>query len=100
VQGALLLLLFQLSHTLEERFTTRARGNLERLFADLPRKATVVDVDPETGAPLLHGKVKPQPAAGVHVGQHVLVNPGENVGGWREVISGFKVLKHTRILTF
>ena len=79
VKGALLLLLFQLSHTLEERFTTRARGNLERLFADLPRKATVVEVDPLSGAPQLHGRIRPQPAAGVRVGQHVLVNPGENV---------------------
>lgn len=36
VQGALLLLLFQLSHILEEKFTARAQGSLERLFANLP----------------------------------------------------------------
>ena len=38
-QGALLALLFQISHSLEERFTARARTSVERLFANIPTKA-------------------------------------------------------------
>jgi cation transport ATPase len=37
-QGALLLLLFSLSHMLEERFTAKAQGSLHALFANLPDK--------------------------------------------------------------
>ncbi|KAF5829456.1 E1-E2 ATPase-domain-containing protein [Dunaliella salina] len=77
-EGALLLLLFQLSHTLEEHFTSRARGNLARLFASVPDKAHVVEVDPTEAQPLFH--TQQQCLAGaVGVGQHVLVNSGENV---------------------
>lgn len=77
-EGALLLLLFQLSHTLEEHFTSRARGNLARLFASVPDKAHVVEVDEAEAQPLFH--TQQQCLAGtVGVGQHVLVNSGENV---------------------
>ena len=36
LQGALLMLLFQISHSLEEKFTARARGSVERLFNSVP----------------------------------------------------------------
>ena len=48
-QGALLALLFQISHSLEERFTARARTSVERLFANIPTKASAharMRVDP------------------------------------------------------
>lgn len=41
LQGALLLLLFQVSHYLEEKFTMRARGGLEHLFASIPSQVTL-----------------------------------------------------------
>ena len=41
-QGALLLLLFQVSHTLEELFSARARGSLERLFASIPTQVLLL----------------------------------------------------------
>ncbi|EFJ47598.1 hypothetical protein VOLCADRAFT_117840 [Volvox carteri f. nagariensis] len=40
--GALLLLLFQVSHFLEAKFTSRAQGSLERLLAAIPERATLV----------------------------------------------------------
>ena len=36
LQGTLLMLLFQISHFLEENFTSRARGSIERLFSSIP----------------------------------------------------------------
>jgi hypothetical protein len=38
MQGALLLLLFQLSHILEEKFTAKAEVSLERLFSAVPQQ--------------------------------------------------------------
>jgi cation transport ATPase len=38
LQGALLLLLFQLSHILEEKFTAKAEVSLERLFSAVPQQ--------------------------------------------------------------
>ncbi|KAJ9514698.1 hypothetical protein QJQ45_028424 [Haematococcus lacustris] len=37
-EGALLLLLFQLSHSLEERFTAQAQGSLQSLLAAVPQE--------------------------------------------------------------
>eukprot|EP00798_Chlamydomonas_sp_ICE-L_P019394 gene19394-26044_t len=51
-EGALLLLLFHVSHTLEEMFTSAAQGSLEKLFNSIPAQATVVQLD-STGAPLM-----------------------------------------------
>eukprot|EP00198_Chlamydomonas_reinhardtii_P007769 XP_001697106.1 heavy metal transporting ATPase [Chlamydomonas reinhardtii] len=45
-EGALLLLLFQISHFLEERFTSRAQGSMERLWAAMPERATLVALEP------------------------------------------------------
>ncbi|GLI64799.1 hypothetical protein VaNZ11_008205 [Volvox africanus] len=41
-EGALLLLLFQVSHFLESKFTSRAQGSLEELLATMPERATLV----------------------------------------------------------
>jgi hypothetical protein len=49
-QGALLLLLFRVSHLLEDRLTERAAGSLQRLFDSVPDTASIVEVD-EGGAP-------------------------------------------------
>lgn len=83
MQGALLLLLFQMSHFLEDKLTQRATGSMERLFAAVPSQATVVEVmaDGVSGAVL-----RPQMptarvvrAREVQLGQHTLVKPGEQV---------------------
>lgn len=50
MQGALLLLLFRVSHLLEDRLTEKAAGSLERLFDSVPDTASLVEVD-EGGAP-------------------------------------------------
>ncbi|KXZ48383.1 hypothetical protein GPECTOR_28g790 [Gonium pectorale] len=105
-EGALLLLLFQVSHFLEERFTTRAQGSLERLFAAMPQRATLVALSPaaaateETG-PSGAASVGAGGGAGpdlascvevlaeeVAVGQLVLVRPGEQVPLDGEVVWG------------
>jgi len=49
-QSAFLLLLFRISHILEDRLTSKAAGSLERLFDTVPQLATLVEVDKVTGA--------------------------------------------------
>ena len=41
-EGALLVLLFQISHTLEEKFTQRASSSIDQLFKSIPTQATLV----------------------------------------------------------
>jgi cation transport ATPase len=43
-QGALLSLLFQISHSLEEKFTAKAKGSVERLFATIPTQVSILTV--------------------------------------------------------
>lgn len=50
MQGALLLLLFRVSHLLEDRLTEKAAGSLQRLFDSVPDAAAVVEVE-DNGAP-------------------------------------------------
>lgn len=50
-QGALLLLLFRVSHQLEDRLTEKAAGSLQRLFDSVPDSAVVVEVEAGSGAP-------------------------------------------------
>lgn len=76
-EGALLLLLFQVSHTLEEKFTARARGNLDRLFSSVPTQATLIELD-LVGDPMMH-TASTTIATAVKPGQFVLVKPGEQV---------------------
>ncbi|KAF8062959.1 HMA1 [Scenedesmus sp. PABB004] len=49
-EGALLLLLFRVSHLLEDRLTAKAAGGLQRLFDSVPDTAALVEVEP-SGAP-------------------------------------------------
>lgn len=44
LQGALLLVLFQTSHTLEHLLTHKAQGNLQALYDTIPTSAVVVKV--------------------------------------------------------
>ncbi|MEW5311396.1 MAG: hypothetical protein WDW38_003116 [Sanguina aurantia] len=78
-EGALLLLLFQVSHFLEHKLTARAAGNMERLFSAIPSTATVVDFAAgQTPGPRLDS-ARRLAASAVQVGQHVVVRPGEQV---------------------
>ena len=42
VQGALLLALFTISHTLEHYLTERAQGDMSSLFSQVPKQATLI----------------------------------------------------------
>lgn len=77
MQGALLLVLFQVSHALEHALTDRAEGNLKRLFDRVPDQAVLVDLDAQ-GAPQI-AAARQVPAASVDVGSDMLVKPGEQV---------------------
>ena len=77
VQGALLLVLFQVSHTLEHSLTDRAQASLQALFASIPTEAVLVDLLP-SGAPNLASAATVK-ASDVQVGQHALVKTGEQV---------------------
>lgn len=79
LQGALLLVLFQASHTLEHILTARAAGDLRALFKGIPESANVLDVD-ASGEPRM-GTQHQELAARVAVGTTILVKPGETVRG-------------------
>ena len=79
LQGALLLVLFQTSHTLEHLLTHRAQGNLAELYDTIPTSAVLVQVGGPGGAPEL-GSARQVVAGEVAVGNHMLVKPGEQVG--------------------
>ena len=81
LQGALLLVLFQVSHTVEHVLTERARGNLRSLFDRIPDRAVVVQLD-DQGSPAIAG-AQEVPAAQVAVGSNMLVRPGQQVRGLR-----------------
>ncbi len=76
-EGSLLLLLFQGSHMLEEYFTAKARGSLNRLFASIPSKALSIELD-ASGSPVMTSATF-KLARDLKPGQHVLVKPGEQV---------------------
>lgn len=78
-QGALLLVLFQVSHTVEHRLTDRATGSLQTLFDSIPDSATLVELGAD-GEPDMD-KQRQLPAADVALEQTMLVKPGEQVGG-------------------
>ena len=76
-QGALLLVLFQVSHTVEHKLTERATGDLRALFEGIPEAATLVTLD-AAGEPDM-GTQAPHRAVTVPVGATMLVKPGETV---------------------
>lgn len=77
MQGALLLVLFQVSHVLEHKLTHQAQGNLQSLFDAAPEHATLVQLHPD-GSPDMTQLEKAK-AKGVAVGSNMLVRPGEQV---------------------
>lgn len=76
-QGALLLVLFQVSHTVEHQLTDRATGSLQTLFDSIPDSATLVELG-ATGEPDMDQQRQVQ-AADVQLEQTMLVKPGEQV---------------------
>ncbi|KAG2449827.1 hypothetical protein HYH02_005350 [Chlamydomonas schloesseri] len=120
-EGALLLLLFQISHFLEERFTSRAQGSLERLWAAMPERATLVALEPAPATDSSSnggGSSKSAAASGsstaagggpdlsscrevladsVAVGQLVLVRAGEQVPLDGEVVWGVASVSQAHI---
>jgi cation-transporting P-type ATPase J len=87
VQGALLLVLFQVSHTVEHRLTHRAQGSLQTLFDSIPESATLVELGADSEPDM--DRQRQVKAADVRLGQTMLVKPGEQVGG------AYPVLLHT-----
>jgi Cd2+/Zn2+-exporting ATPase len=85
-EGAALLLLFQVSHSLEHRFTATARVSLSRLLDNAPTSARVVgtlesgDVDWQSQADV--------EAASVAIGSLVAVKAGEMVPLDGVIVSG------------
>lgn len=76
-QGALLLVLFQASHTVEHMLTARATGDLKNLFDKIPEFATVVELD-LSSAPIMSTQQQ-EVAAKLAVGTNILIKPGEMV---------------------
>ena len=78
LQGALLLVLFQASHTIEHKLTERAQGNMETLVSQVPETAAVVQLkgsgEPDLSSP------QTVPADKVAIGSHTLVMAGQQVG--------------------
>lgn len=77
MQGALLLVLFQVSHFLEHKLTDQAQGNLQALFDAAPEHATLVQLHAD-GSPDM-SQLQKATAKGVATGSHMLVRPGEQV---------------------
>jgi hypothetical protein len=86
-QGALLLVLFQVSHTVEHQLTDRATGSLQTLFDSIPDTATLVELGTD-GEPDMD-KQRQLPAADVALEQTMLVKPGEQVGGRTPLSANF-----------
>lgn len=77
-EGLLLLILFQISHLLEAKFTNRSRASLQALLDSVPDKAMVVDVNPVNMEPVMDS-ARVMHASKVPVGTHILVKPGQQV---------------------
>ncbi|GAX79391.1 hypothetical protein CEUSTIGMA_g6832.t1 [Chlamydomonas eustigma] len=77
-EGALLSLLFQISHSLEEKFTAKAKGGVERLFSTIPTQANLVPLEEGSGKPILEAS-RTVLAMSIKPGQHILVKPGDQV---------------------
>lgn len=75
LQGALLLVLFQASHTIEHELTDRAQGNLETLVSQVPETAILIELTP-SGEPELSAS-KTVKVDEVPIGSHVLVMAGQ-----------------------
>mmetsp|Transcript_14470 Transcript_14470/g.43757 ORF Transcript_14470/g.43757 Transcript_14470/m.43757 type:complete len:906 (-) Transcript_14470:1020-3737(-) len=86
LEGALLLVLFQVSHTVEHKLTDRAQGDLTSLFDSVPESATLVNVS-SSGEPDMDSQCQ-ENAGSVEVGASMLVKPGEQVPLDGDIIFG------------
>ena len=77
LEGALLLVLFQTSHSVEHLLTAQAQGNLQALYDVVPEHADIVKLGPD-GAPNM-ATVKHLLAEEVSVGEIMLVKPGGQI---------------------
>lgn len=77
LQGALLLVLFNVSHAVEHLLTDRAQGNLASLLEKAPQTATLLQATAD-GQPDFARKQSVR-AEDVSVGSLMLVRPGEQV---------------------
>ncbi len=76
-QGALLMVLFQVSHMVEHRLTERASGGLVSLLDSMPQGAHKLEVN-DDGRPDM-SSLHMVPASDMQPGQFLLVRPGEQV---------------------
>lgn len=75
-QGALLLVLLNVSHLLEDRLTRQAGRLLEELLRSMPDNATVVL---SNDSKCCSQQTVVMKAEDVPVGSHILIKPGEQV---------------------
>ena len=76
-QGALLLVLFNVSHAVEHLLTDKAQGNLASLLRKAPQTATILQASAD-GLPDFARKETVR-ASDVRIGSLMLVRPGEQV---------------------
>ncbi|KAK9839980.1 hypothetical protein WJX74_001427 [Apatococcus lobatus] len=86
LEGALLMVLFQVSHTVEHRLTQRASGSLVSLLDRMPQGAHKLEVH-EDGRPDMNS-LHLVPASDMQPGQFLLVRPGEQVPLDGEIVEG------------
>lgn len=86
IEGALLLVLFQVAHSVEHKLTERATGDLKSLFDSVPDSATLIDLTSD-GSPDMDSQ-QVMKAADVDIGAHMLVKPGEQVPLDGEIVHG------------
>lgn len=77
LQGALLLVLFNVSHAVEHLLIDKAQGNLASLLEKAPQTATILQATAE-GQPDF-SQTDTVRAEDVHIGSLMLVRPGEQV---------------------
>ncbi|KAK9811372.1 hypothetical protein WJX72_002746 [[Myrmecia] bisecta] len=85
-EGALLLVLFQVSHTVEHELTHRAAGDLRSLFDSIPQHAVLVKLQAD-GAPDLSNTEQAK-ARDVAIGSLMLVKAGEQVALDGQIVYG------------
>lgn len=85
-EGLLLLILFQISHLLESRFTQQSDASLQALLKSIPETAVIVDVQ-SSYEPVMDS-ARSVPVKEVDRGTYILVKPGEQVPLDGIVVSG------------
>lgn len=86
-EGALLLVLFQLSHWLEDVIEGRAKGDLSALFASIPTEACLIEYDAAAGMPRVDTQ-RDVSVTQVRVGDHCIVKAGERIPVDAHIVHG------------